>query len=172
MFFLCIIIFGILAVCFILSDRFFNCSCVVISRFVFFLFFFCVFFFFKQKTAYEMRISDWSSDVCSSDLPIGNFRLQKAVYFARRKMGEHVGEMAYLRKAAGPYNPSMKYSGGIAIAKQKNWLREARGRFGFGHVPGPAAAGIDDWFDKDGFGADRQGVVSGKRESVSVRIGV
>src|SRR3546814_2080869 len=33
----------------------------------------CVFFFFKQKTAYEMRISDWSSDVCSSDL-----RLAKA----------------------------------------------------------------------------------------------
>src|SRR3546814_9923894 len=27
-----------------------------------------IFFFFKQKTAYEMRISDWSSDVCSSDL--------------------------------------------------------------------------------------------------------
>src|SRR3546814_1386699 len=31
-------------------------------------FFVCLFFFFKQKTAYEMRISDWSSDVCSSDL--------------------------------------------------------------------------------------------------------
>src|SRR3546814_4643920 len=32
----------------------------------------CVFFFFfKQKTAYEMRISDWSSDVCSSDLRTG-----------------------------------------------------------------------------------------------------
>src|SRR3546814_11039852 len=30
-----------------------------------------VFFFFKQKTAYEMRISAWSSDVCSSDLPHG-----------------------------------------------------------------------------------------------------
>src|SRR3546814_213226 len=29
----------------------------------------CYFFFCKQKTAYEMRISDWSSDVCSSDLP-------------------------------------------------------------------------------------------------------
>src|SRR3546814_1402680 len=28
----------------------------------------CIVFFFKQKTAYEMRISDWSSDVCSSDL--------------------------------------------------------------------------------------------------------
>src|SRR3546814_9866650 len=29
-----------------------------------------IFFFFKQKTAYEMRISDWSSDVCSSDLTL------------------------------------------------------------------------------------------------------
>src|SRR3546814_500318 len=34
-------------------------SCVCVNSF---------FFFFKQKTAYEMRISDWSSDVCSSDL--------------------------------------------------------------------------------------------------------
>src|SRR3546814_6548473 len=42
-------------------------------------------FFFKQKTAYEMRISDWSSDVCSSDL---NRRL-----FAERRQGEQV-EMA------------------------------------------------------------------------------
>src|SRR3546814_20487090 len=32
------------------------------------LLYFFLFFFFKQKTAYEMRISDWSSDVCSSDL--------------------------------------------------------------------------------------------------------
>src|SRR3546814_6774330 len=32
----------------------------------------CLFFFFKQKTAYDMRISDWSSDVCSSDLPQGH----------------------------------------------------------------------------------------------------
>src|SRR3546814_4059184 len=33
-----------------------------------------MFFFFKQNTAYEMRICDWSSDVCSSDLPIVAFR--------------------------------------------------------------------------------------------------
>src|SRR3546814_17229886 len=33
-----------------------------------------MFFFFKQKTAYEMRISDWSSDVCSSDLDEGRHR--------------------------------------------------------------------------------------------------
>src|SRR3546814_9413914 len=35
------------------------------------MFGFFVLFFFKQKTAYEMRISDWSSDVCSSDLARG-----------------------------------------------------------------------------------------------------
>src|SRR3546814_9781734 len=34
----------------------------------------CFFFFFKQKTAYEMRISDWSSDVCSSDLSVAGFQ--------------------------------------------------------------------------------------------------
>src|SRR3546814_760894 len=34
-----------------------------------------MFFFFKQKTAYEMRISDWSSDVCSSDLHLIRRRL-------------------------------------------------------------------------------------------------
>src|SRR3546814_6364403 len=33
-----------------------------------FFFYYMIVFFFKQKTAYEMRISDWSSDVCSSDL--------------------------------------------------------------------------------------------------------
>src|SRR3546814_4820708 len=36
--------------------------CQLVGRVIFFV------FFFKQKTAYEMRISDWSSDVCSSDL--------------------------------------------------------------------------------------------------------
>src|SRR3546814_6387544 len=39
--------------------------CFVVSLHLINRFFF---FFFKQKTAYEMRISDWSSDVCSSDL--------------------------------------------------------------------------------------------------------
>src|SRR3546814_5826656 len=34
-----------------------------------------LFFFFKQKTAYDMRISDWSSDVCSSDLKTGDIDL-------------------------------------------------------------------------------------------------
>src|SRR3546814_2487420 len=40
-------------------------------------------FFFKQKTAYEMRISDWSSDVCSSDLPFIYYDLIFGGYGAR-----------------------------------------------------------------------------------------
>src|SRR3546814_6821032 len=50
----------------------------------FFLYYF-VFFFFKQKTAYEMRISDWSSDVCSSDL--GGARHQE--WSCHRRYGNH-----------------------------------------------------------------------------------
>src|SRR3546814_3998807 len=38
-----------------------------------------VYFFFKQKTAYEMRISDWSSDVCSSDLSRSTPSVTRAV---------------------------------------------------------------------------------------------
>src|SRR3546814_6457274 len=45
-----------------------------------------VVFFFKQKTAYEMRISDWSSDVCSSDLRPELWKL----YNARKNKGESV----------------------------------------------------------------------------------
>src|SRR3546814_6350948 len=41
---------------------------------------FVLFFFFKQKTAYEMRISDWSSDVCSSDLTAPR-RADRRLYF-------------------------------------------------------------------------------------------
>src|SRR3546814_4584548 len=41
-------------------------------------------FFFKQKTAYEMRISDWSSDVCSSDLEVQRCRNRGVIAGATR----------------------------------------------------------------------------------------
>src|SRR3546814_5818737 len=44
-----------------------------------------MFFFFKQKTAYEMRISDWSSDVCSSDLRHRRAQLVEAHGFALQR---------------------------------------------------------------------------------------
>src|SRR3546814_5949881 len=55
------------------------CALLCICFFVNFLRLACVFcFFFKQKTAYEMRISDWSSDVCSSDLGIAHMKLSRS----------------------------------------------------------------------------------------------
>src|SRR3546814_7855450 len=55
-----------------------------------------MFFFFKQKTAYEMRISDWSSDVCSSDLRVtpGGLRL-----------GVNIDHVATIRNARGGSHP-------------------------------------------------------------------
>src|SRR3546814_10094239 len=46
-----------------------------------------MFFFFKQKTAYEMRISDWSSDVCSSDL-LGLFIDESQVALLEAQMAQ------------------------------------------------------------------------------------
>src|SRR3546814_9318880 len=54
------------------------------------------FFFFKQKTAYEMRISDWSSDVCSSDLRHRECRPRPS---SRPRLRAH---NARLRRAARP----------------------------------------------------------------------
>src|SRR3546814_1988183 len=45
------------------------------------------FFFFKQKTAYEMRISDWSSDVCSSDLTPGGRVIEADSLSSSRSLG-------------------------------------------------------------------------------------
>src|SRR3546814_1995611 len=63
------------------------CSCVVCYS-VMPKFCVVLFFFFKQKTAYEMRISDWSSDVCSSDLAeqlaVDRIALLRAVERQRR----------------------------------------------------------------------------------------
>src|SRR3546814_5452279 len=50
------------------------------------------FFFFKQKTAYEMRISDWSSDVCSSDLDVTLVR-ERDVLLRRRLRNTELGEL-------------------------------------------------------------------------------
>src|SRR3546814_21041267 len=61
------------------------------------------FFFFKQKTAYEMRISDWSSDVCSSDLSHGQRRRRHAA-------GDHGPQTQKAADAAGGHG--QWYQGG------------------------------------------------------------
>src|SRR3546814_18125727 len=51
-------------------------------------------FFFKQKTAYEMRISDWSSDVCSSDLGVGTLWRGGKFHALRRRSGPSAGRLS------------------------------------------------------------------------------
>src|SRR3546814_1490275 len=53
-----------------------------------------IFFFFKQKTAYEMRISDWSSDLCSSDLltPAAETAMRD---YLRKNRGDRYGKFKY-----------------------------------------------------------------------------
>lgn len=84
--------------------------------------------------------------------PIGNFRLQKAVYFARRHLGESALDKDFLRKAAGPYNPSMRYSGGIKIATDKKWVERSAGKYGEGSALGVGAAEMDEWIERYDFG--------------------
>src|SRR3546814_6447650 len=57
------------------------CCCYLLS----------LFFFIKQKTAYEMRISDWSSDVCSSDL-----------WFSNRSVDPYTGETVLIDEGITP----------------------------------------------------------------------
>src|SRR3546814_4827251 len=59
------------------------------------------FVFFKQKTAYEMRISDWSSDVCSSDLQVA----QAAMQDAEAVPGGASTEIAALHEQGAPPHP-------------------------------------------------------------------
>src|SRR3546814_7921794 len=73
------------------------------------------FFFFKQKTAYEMRISDWSSDVCSSDLvgflrPAGDVDAQAAFDPLHRQ----AGAMQQFGGLAGPRRNRAQARGDVA----------------------------------------------------------
>src|SRR3546814_2654438 len=94
-----------------------------------------VFFFFKQKTAYEMRISDWSSDVCSSDLayPLGTAKqlahLERLFRLGPREVGGgvlcpggHRPDIGGVEKRP-PARRDRKIAGGI----ERRWpLRDQR----------------------------------------------
>src|SRR3546814_2306192 len=67
------------------------------------------FFFFKQKTAYEMRISDWSSDVCSSDLAEQPHHLARGLVRSVIKPAEDVDI---------DHDEEHRRAGGVRIAQQ------------------------------------------------------
>src|SRR3546814_7921528 len=80
---------------------------------------FCLCFFFKQKTAYEMRISDWSSDVCSSDLihdllPAGNDgrRWRAVLNEAQIVLHNHPVNAERVRSGRMPVNSLWFHGGG------------------------------------------------------------
>src|SRR3546814_3249431 len=79
------------------------------------------FFFFKQKTAYEMRISDWSSDVCSSDLV--DFKHDKAKRHAHRRCISNPPLAAFFRIVFWLFQfvlDEIHFSGAREIADRKN----------------------------------------------------
>src|SRR3546814_13560753 len=65
----------------------------------------CLLLCFKQKTAYEMRISDWSSDVCSSDLTLTN-SYAREMAASLRSIESQIGGFASLLVRAGNINAS------------------------------------------------------------------
>src|SRR3546814_2568532 len=82
-----------------------------------------LFFFFKQKTAYEMRISDWSSDVCSSDLGTrhGSRHLREALIEAARAAARTKGTFLSARysrlvRRRGPNKAAVATAHSILIA--------------------------------------------------------
>src|SRR3546814_1598121 len=92
-------------------------------------------FFFKQKTAYEMRISDWSSDVCSSDLDQGT-RRDRARWRTRpgaarrHRIGQdfHDGEGDRRTAANGADPRNEQASRGAALRRAQELLSEQCGR--------------------------------------------
>src|SRR3546814_9484669 len=71
---------------------------------------FFVFFFFKQKTAYEMRISDWSSDVCSSDLGEDGARVVFECAQPRCYVGGMIGPRMVSDPEVGEYERCGQFS--------------------------------------------------------------
>src|SRR3546814_18555470 len=104
-------------------------------------------FFFKQKTAYEMRISDWSSDVCSSDL-----LARKARIADQGKGGERAEHGA--DRSAEDGNP-----GGHPYCVHQSLVRP--------HLPVPVKRKAAPYRDQ----ADRKSFVPGTILSVSVTFG-
>src|SRR3546814_645639 len=89
--------------------------------FGFFYLFVVCFFFFKQKTAYEMRISDWSSDVCSSDLGLCG---TEEVYFAAFQDGVDGGVMVTASHNPIEYNGLKLVRAGARPISGDSGLRE------------------------------------------------
>src|SRR3546814_5737662 len=115
---------------------------------------FCVFFF-KQKTAYEMRISDWSSDVCSSDLPEqgdGGFFNNRADFLVREildeirvrqwREGERLGTTRELMDRYDVSLPVLRQA--LRVLEESGAVRISRGRGGGLEIGSPSQSSTFD----------------------------
>src|SRR3546814_7414288 len=75
-----------------------------------------LFLFFKQKTAYELRISDWSSDVCSSDLALG--RPGDAPAPPRRHPAQRMQRVSHKAAALQRHSELLLLPGGVGACLQ------------------------------------------------------
>src|SRR3546814_5923556 len=80
------------------------------------------FFFFKQKTAYEMRISDWSADVCSSDLAVlaGSCSARTTIGIA---IPSHLASLGLLARPGELYGGPIAIYRMLAICERFAWCR-------------------------------------------------
>src|SRR3546814_11095024 len=123
-------------------------------------------FFFKQKTAYEMRISDWSSDVCSSDLALPADRAAAAFAINDAALAEVIGRHLDAHGVADdrPDAETPHPAGGVGD--------DARAVFEHDAETGVGQDLVDHTIEGPGFLfgqiPDRQSVVSGKRGSIRV----
>src|SRR3546814_12137482 len=85
-----------------------------------------MFFFFKQKTAYEMRISDWSSDVCSSDLEMQKWKTHPEI----AKILKGAKRVSYGARAISDGGlqsvPKLAFPGGALIGDSAGFLNVPR----------------------------------------------
>src|SRR3546814_13332020 len=90
------------------------------------------FFFFKQKTAYEMRISDWSSDVCSSDLARQREEVRAETFGRRAPFGIALGQQHRRRRIDQCVEPALPRPACLKLGEQRLALRQ-RGRVARDH---------------------------------------
>src|SRR3546814_13127027 len=133
--------------------------------------FFC-FFFFKQKTAYEMRISDWSSDVCSSDLKkadataAAEAERQAARIAAQEKITQARAAAAAVEAAQRREQQAIKLSAQTARQAALEARRLAQ------TAANPSTRGVAPGsIDRGGRSVDRKRVVEGTNVSVRVEHG-
>src|SRR3546814_3432330 len=86
----------------------------------------CIFFF-KQKTAYEMRISDWSSDVCSSDLILERAEQRIGAVAIDLDLGEdREGNVVGQRAETGDFRGIARFLPAELVARKAQHLETAR----------------------------------------------